>query len=353
MEAGPSRKQQGAAFGLVVIAVVVAASGYFYSVHQKKTQGDSNAPINQVGRMLGVEVMRGKAPVRRGGTGAQFAKVYPGGVAAGAGLQDGDIIMTANGTEVSCPNDLVGALKETFGREEIALEVERNGEVVQAKLPAKSGAPAGGGDSSSGETCPVSQVGEMLGVEVVKGHAPTASGGSGAGIQSVTPGGVAAKSGLLGGDVVTAANGRPTSCPRDLLEALSTSFPKKPVALDIERRGKPMKITIPAQQPEQPASDDESCPVSQVGSMLGVEVYKGHAPTASGGSGAGIQVVTPGGVGDKAGLKAGDVVTAANGRAVTCPRDLLEALSSDWPKGKVVLDVERKGQPLQVTIPAR
>jgi len=114
----------------------------------------------------------------------------------------------------------------------------------------------------------------------------------------------------------------------------------------------PTGQTPPAAQGAHPGDLGGGCPVSQIGGLLGVEIFRGHAP-ASTGSGAGIQAVNPEGVGAKAGLQSGDVVVSAGRTRTTCPRDLLMALSRVWPKEKITLAVERKGKALQIEIPAQ
>jgi Do/DeqQ family serine protease len=66
--------------------------------------------------------------------------------------------------------------------------------------------------------------------------------------------------------------------------------------------------------------------------------------------GAVIDQVTPGGPGDKAGLKMGDVVTAINGRTVEGMDDLTMDVISHSPGSTVTLDVVRNGQPMKVTV---
>lgn len=92
------------------------------------------------------------------------------------------------------------------------------------------------------------------------------------------------------------------------------------------------------------------CPVTDVGAALGVEVLKGHA-SCSVGSGAGIEAVSPTGIGGKAGLKEQDVVVYANKTRTLCPRDLLGEISASWGK-EITLTVERAGKQVKVVLPA-
>jgi putative serine protease PepD len=69
-------------------------------------------------------------------------------------------------------------------------------------------------------------------------------------------------------------------------------------------------------------------------------------------SGAGAQVtnVLSGTPADKAGLKAGDVVTAVDGNAIASANELTSGLSSRKPGDKVTLSVTRSGKTVQVTV---
>jgi len=250
MEEQVSGRTQGVAFGLVLVAVVVAVGGYYYTKEQRKGQLSPDTPLYQLNQKLGVELVKGKAQIGTSkATGAGIKSVLPGGIAEKGGLKAGDVIVSVQGRPVTGLRDLK-ALFDVFGkRKETTLFVYRAGKTVTVQLLAEAPQAVAPSPPPADGSCPVSQVGSMLGVEVLKGHAPTASGGSGAGIQSVTPEGIGAKAGLQAGDVVVSANNLGTSCPRDLLEALSAFWPKGPVTLSVERKGEPLKIVIPAKAP--------------------------------------------------------------------------------------------------------
>ncbi len=82
--------------------------------------------------------------------------------------------------------------------------------------------------------------------------------------------------------------------------------------------------------------------------QLGVSV---SPATSSGGTadGAKIQAVTPGGAADRAGLKAGDVVTKVDKRQVTDADSLIAAVRSNRPGTKVTLTYVRNGKTETVT----
>lgn len=101
--------------------------------------------------------------------------------------------------------------------------------------------PGGGGH---GPGCPTTQVGQALSADVLAGHGTLAKGGTGAQLNTVYPDGPGAKAGLKSGDIVAKCNDQETTCPQGLLKVLSAADPQKPVKLDIERKGKPMTLTV-------------------------------------------------------------------------------------------------------------
>jgi putative serine protease PepD len=77
--------------------------------------------------------------------------------------------------------------------------------------------------------------------------------------------------------------------------------------------------------------------------------------TASNGEGAAIESVKPGTPAAKAGLQAGDVVTAIDGQTVTNSDDLTAKISAHQPGDKVTLTVTRNSatKTLDVTLGTR
>ena len=67
-------------------------------------------------------------------------------------------------------------------------------------------------------------------------------------------------------------------------------------------------------------------------------------------AGAAIQGLTPGGPAQSAGLEAGDVITAVEGRPIRDPDDVSQAVSGLEPGDQVEVEVERDGQRRTVTV---
>jgi S1-C subfamily serine protease len=59
-------------------------------------------------------------------------------------------------------------------------------------------------------------------------------------------------------------------------------------------------------------------------------------------------------MGEKIGLKVGDVIVSASGKATSCPKDLAQALQTGgWPEKAITLEMERAGKISKITVPAK
>jgi S1-C subfamily serine protease len=66
--------------------------------------------------------------------------------------------------------------------------------------------------------------------------------------------------------------------------------------------------------------------------------------------GAGVVEVAPAGPAADAGVQAGDVITSVDGRPVSEPEDLSEALSGKEPGDQVRVELVRNGEPRTITV---
>jgi len=89
-------------------------------------------PINNAKRIADEIIATGKSQVpvigvnvnlQFEGPGAQVSRVEPGGPAAQAGIQDGDIIVAVNGDQVAEPTELLSAIRASSPGEQITLTV--------------------------------------------------------------------------------------------------------------------------------------------------------------------------------------------------------------------------------------
>lgn len=143
--------------------------------------------------------------------------------------------------------------------------------------PVSMNAPSGGpgGMGGPGATCPTTQLSTLLGATITKGHSQSAS-GPGAGVESVSPGSLAAKAGLKSGDVIVSVDGKSVNCPNTTLSAIKAAVanakPKSKIALTVDREGKSKKLLVASSlfQPKaaknaakaKVCTDKASCPVT-------------------------------------------------------------------------------------------
>jgi len=151
----------------------------------------------------------------------------------------------------------------------------------------------------------------------------------------VTEGSPGAAAGLRTGDVVVAVNGRSIAYWEDLDRALAKSD-GRPLELRVRRDSTEQAVTV---KPRLRTAPDP--------------IFR--EPRESWDIGAGPQLipqissVSPGSPSEKAGLKAGDVVTSVAGQPVYTPEDLVEAIRTR-PGQSFPMTVERDGRTLTVTV---
>lgn len=83
---------------------------------------------------------------------------------------------------------------------------------------------------------------------------------------------------------------------------------------------------------------------------IGVTVAPATGSDQITGIGAEVREVTSGGAGDKAGIKAGDVITALNGNAISSSNALVATIRGYQPGDKVTLTVQRDGKSSKVEV---
>ena len=160
--------------------------------------------------------------------GALVASVEPGGPAAAAGVQEGDVILSFNGHPVDSAGSLPATVAATKPGRDVELEVWRDrasrklsvklGGAEAAEVVADTGAPARG----------------RLGLRVrpaSQGETGDAESARGLVVEEAT--GPAAAAGIQPGDVVLSANGRPVRNVEDLRAIVKDS--KELVALLVQR----------------------------------------------------------------------------------------------------------------------
>jgi serine protease Do len=182
--------------------------------------------------------------------GVLVRSVSPGGPAAKAGIQPGDVIVALNGKPTDDENELRNEIAAMSPGTTVTLTIWRNGKQqdVHATLAeltsqsARSTEQQGGGQSNV-----------KLGVSVVPltpqlaGQVGVPRNTQGVVVASVDPSGPAAQAGIQAGDVIEQVNRQPVRTPEDVEKALAASGNRPPLLL-INRQGQTAFVPVPQQQ---------------------------------------------------------------------------------------------------------
>ena len=165
-------------------------------------------------------------------------------------------------------------------------------------------------------------------------------------ISEIPPGGPAAKSELKPGDIITSVDGKPVATSQQLKNEIRSKKIGHPVALDVHRNGKNIKVSVkpeawPDQSPQVASKRNSTEEVDAQPFGLKVEsITKDLAETYGIERLEGVVVteVARGSVAESKGIKAGDVVTEVNRKAVTTPRQFREAIKGGNPKKGIIIN---------------
>ncbi|MFL9873238.1 DegQ family serine endoprotease [Paraburkholderia megapolitana] len=153
----------------------------------------------------------------------------------------------------------------------------------------------------------------------------------GALVSSVDASGPAAKAGLQPGDVILAVNGTPVTDSADLPSQVAGLKPGSTATVQVwrDKAAKDVKVTIGSLSDVKTASADGSDSSAQMQGRLGVAVRPLTPQEKSGTSLThGLLVQQAGGPAANAGIQAGDVILAVNGRPVASVDQLKQMISS-------------------------
>jgi len=176
-------------------------------------------------------------------------------------------------------------------------------------------------------------------------------------ITAIPPDGPAARSELKPGDVITAVEGKAVSTAQQLKNEVRSKKIGAPITLDVHRFGKNMKVKIkPDPWPEEAPSlsTRRKVETEEKASMLGLTVQavtkdlaEQHGIDKT--EGVLVTEVEKGSVGERKGIKPGDVITEVSGKAVNTPKQFAQVMkAADLKKGVVILYTTRGTSKIEV-----
>jgi serine protease Do len=150
----------------------------------------------------------------------------------------------------------------------------------------------------------------------------------GALVRKVYPGSPAASAGLQENDVIVAAAGHPVASREDVITAIYTVQADSPIALEVRRGGRSLRLVLRAQPPPQGTG------LAVLERSVGLVVGGGRGELA-------VQRVLRGSAADRRGLAAGDLILGANGQRVASADDLAREVLRAMDRGSLLLAVQR------------
>ena len=180
-------------------------------------------------------------------------------------------------------------------------------------------------------------------------------------VASVEPGGPAEKAGIKTGDVITRIANQAVERPRDLSRAVAGLKPGTQARMTVVRGGNTQEITVAVgqRQEEQPTQTGAmQGPGAADGKRLGLALAPidetGRQRLGADTTGVLVQQVQPDSPAAANGIRAGDVIVAANNHDVTRPSDVAEEWTrAQLEKKPLLLRVKRDGHYVFVAVTAQ
>jgi Do/DeqQ family serine protease len=178
--------------------------------------------------------------------GAIVSDVTPGGAAAKAGLERGDVILSYQGRAVVDTNSFRNEIAATKPGSTITLQVMRDGKTIEMKATLEemaAGKDARRGSEGEEREGKFGMTVEPITPEIAR-ELELDRDARGVVISSVDPSGAAASAGLRQGDVIQQINGRPVRSAEDVRGALNAATGGKPAVLLIARGGNTIFVPL-------------------------------------------------------------------------------------------------------------
>jgi S1-C subfamily serine protease len=176
-------------------------------------------------------------------------------------------------------------------------------------------------------------------------------------VRDVDPAGPAGKAGLKPGDVIVRIEDKDVANFDSLRKTLTDHKPGDKLSVTVMRDGKEEKLTI-ALAPRRPGpavGGPAGAPREGGQAFLGIFTQPLTPETKSqfnidANEGVVVTQVGPGTPASKAGLRGGDVITKVDGKAITNPDELREAVRAARPGQDLTLSVARGGKSQEVKV---
>ncbi|PJF47586.1 MAG: hypothetical protein CUN48_07850 [Candidatus Thermofonsia Clade 3 bacterium] len=301
--------------------------------------------------------------------GVLIVAVPRGSPAAKAGLRRGDIILKVNDVEVNDAQALRDALAGHKPGDTVQIRVARGDRelTVQVKLGEADGRP-------------------ILGVTPLQDPSPWAEAmpappdqaprplpfdpeawrkrleewlsrfSSEVRVTEVITNSPAAKAGLRRGDIIIAVNENRLDAQNPLADVIARFKPGDTVTLTLRRDDaeKTLKVTL-GENPQKKGAAFLGIRYAPAFDAIGrfpPVLPRDRAPATETWAAVTINEVVVGSPADKAGLKRGDLILAANDKPITSPQDLVELVRASKPGDRITLSVQRRQEdkPVEITV---
>ncbi len=175
--------------------------------------------------------------------GAWVQQLVKGGAAEGAGIKEGDVILSVDGRKISAPNDLQAYIARKHAGDEVTLKIWRNGKEheVRVTLKPRSDEPqlVTNSNSQPDDTAPLRL--KELGLDVADltpSDKQRYEVDYGVRVSDLQPFGQAALRGLMKGDVIMEVNNEKVYSVRDFKSAIAKLKPGQAALFRIRRADK-------------------------------------------------------------------------------------------------------------------
>ena len=179
--------------------------------------------------------------------GALLTRVAPNSPAQKAGLKSGDIILQYNEVKINEASDLLNLINRARPNDAFRVQLQRDGKplMVNGNLSAApSDVPADGGNQMANEVRLGLRLRNLTPEEKAEISKNSKTGVAGVLVTAVDPTGLAARSGLMTGDIITNLHQKKITKVTDFSSAIA-SLPKKGVVtIEIMRQGIPAIIGL-------------------------------------------------------------------------------------------------------------